>query len=292
LYNEAAGIEPYCVEAIFNLGLVNLRLGDTQYALAAFKKLHAMLPDNVEVIYQIANCHDLLANETGDFKATVKWFEMLSSLVPNDPGVLAKLGAIHARFDDEVKALHYYQESHRVFPVNMDVLSWLGAYHVKSEVYEKSIPYFDLASRIQPQEVKWALMVASCYRRIGALPQALSKYKEINVLHPDNVECLRYLVHLCTELGRRDDAQEFITRLRKAEKNQQAEQTAVATRMAASAASEEHGGGDRGFVDDGPDMIGGGGIPSSRGKKVVAKADVSQDDDWGKEQLGDDLLPM
>ena len=80
-----------------------------QYALAAFKKLHAMLPDNVEVIYQIANCHDLLANETGDFKATVKWFEMLSSLVPNDPGVLAKLGAIHARFDDEIKALHYYQ---------------------------------------------------------------------------------------------------------------------------------------------------------------------------------------
>ena len=70
---------------------------------------------------------------------------------------------------------HTPQESHRVFPVNMDVLSWLGAYHVKNEVYEKAIPYFDLASRIQPQEVKWALMVASCYRRIGALPQALSK---------------------------------------------------------------------------------------------------------------------
>lgn len=47
--------------------------------------------------------------QTGDFKATVKWFEMLSSLVPNDPGVLAKLGAIHARFEDETKALHYYQ---------------------------------------------------------------------------------------------------------------------------------------------------------------------------------------
>ena len=30
MFNEAAGIEPYCVEAIFNLGLVNLRLGDTQ----------------------------------------------------------------------------------------------------------------------------------------------------------------------------------------------------------------------------------------------------------------------
>lgn len=133
----------------------------------------------------------------------------------------ARLGAIHARFDDEVKALHYYQESHRVFPVNMDVISWLGAYHVKNEVYEKAIPYFDLASRIQPQEVKWALMVASCYRRIGQLPNALAKYKEIHVSHADNVECLRYLVHLCTELGRRDDAQDYITKLRKAEKNAQ-----------------------------------------------------------------------
>lgn len=64
-----------------------------------------MLPDNQEVLYQIANCYDIM----GDFKATVKWFEMLSSLVPNDPGVLARLGAIHARFDDDVKALHYYQ---------------------------------------------------------------------------------------------------------------------------------------------------------------------------------------
>eukprot|EP00955_Chlamydomonas_euryale_P063704 358751-Chlamydomonas_euryale.AAC.7 len=74
------------------------------------------------------------------------------------------------------QALHFYQESHRVFPVNMDVISWLGAYHVKNEVYEKAVPYFDLASRIQPQEVKWGLMVASCYRRIGSYPQVRAQH--------------------------------------------------------------------------------------------------------------------
>ena len=58
-----------------------------------------------------------------------------------------------------------------MFPVSMDVISWLGAYHVRNEVYEKAMPFFDLASKVQPQEVKWALMVASCYRRIGAAPQ-------------------------------------------------------------------------------------------------------------------------
>jgi hypothetical protein len=40
---------------------------------------------------------------------TVKMLKLLNSLLPNDPGVLARLGAIHARFDDEAGALHFYQ---------------------------------------------------------------------------------------------------------------------------------------------------------------------------------------
>lgn len=59
------------------------------------------------MIYQIASVHDML----GDYASAVKWMDMLSSLVPNDPGVLARLGAIHARFDDEARALHYYSVS-------------------------------------------------------------------------------------------------------------------------------------------------------------------------------------
>lgn len=70
-----------------------------------------------------------------------------------------------------------------MYPVNMDVISWLGAFHVRNEVYEKALPYFDLASKIQPQEVKWSLMVASCYRRVMQLPQVgLHACKAVNVL--------------------------------------------------------------------------------------------------------------
>jgi hypothetical protein len=35
------------------------------------------------------------------------------------------------------------------------------------QVYERAAPFFELAARLQPQEPKWALMVASCYRRVG-----------------------------------------------------------------------------------------------------------------------------
>ncbi len=37
------------MEAIFNLGLTSQRLNELPYALAAFKKLHNQIPDNVEV---------------------------------------------------------------------------------------------------------------------------------------------------------------------------------------------------------------------------------------------------
>ena len=38
------------------------------------------------------------------------------------------------RLEDEAEALRYHQESHRVYPVDMEVISWLGAFHVKNEV--------------------------------------------------------------------------------------------------------------------------------------------------------------
>lgn len=42
----------------------------------------------------------------------------------------------------------------------MDVV-WL------QQMYETAAPFFELAAQVQPQEVKWHLMVASCFRRTG-----------------------------------------------------------------------------------------------------------------------------
>ena len=54
----------------------------------------------------------------------------------------------------------------------------------------------------------------------------MAKYTEIHASFPHNLECLRYLVHLCTELGRRDDAQEYMDRLKRAERSVAAEASA------------------------------------------------------------------
>ena len=48
-YLEAIGVEADCVEAIYNLGLVNLKMAAYQEALQAFDKLHTIIPHNPEV---------------------------------------------------------------------------------------------------------------------------------------------------------------------------------------------------------------------------------------------------
>ena len=103
LYLEAIGVEADCVEAIFNLGLVNKQLGVITEALQAsappplhldkclfpsltlgfrlmmqaFEKLHTLVPASPEVIYQIANLHEMM----GNYKAAAKYFNYLVTKV-------------------------------------------------------------------------------------------------------------------------------------------------------------------------------------------------------------------
>ena len=44
-------------------------------------------------------------------------------------------------------------------------------------------------------------MVASCYRRSENYQKALKLYEEIYNDYPENMECLRFLVQICQELG-------------------------------------------------------------------------------------------
>ncbi len=141
LFLEAIGVEADCIEAIYNLGLVNIKMGVLNEALQAFEKLHSIIPSNVEVLYQIANLHDMM----GNYRQSAKWFNILVSCFGNgdkpekpnsrqaqaqhqgknvaDPGVFARLGQIFNKDDDETQAFHYHLESYRYFPVNLDVIS-------------------------------------------------------------------------------------------------------------------------------------------------------------------------
>ncbi|KAI8901160.1 hypothetical protein BC833DRAFT_578676 [Globomyces pollinis-pini] len=212
-YEEVIGVDAVCTEAMYNLGLVLKRLEMYDGSLQWFEKLHAILRSSPEVIYQIADIYD----KQGNVQQAMEWFNILISVVPTDPTILARLGDMFETDGDKSQAFQYYSESYRYYPCNMDVIAWLGAYYVDCEAYEQAIQFFERAMLIQPNEVKWQLMIASCFRRSGNYQGAFETYKKIHERFPDNTECLRFLVKICTDLGMKE-AEDYQNRLSRLEK--------------------------------------------------------------------------
>ena len=97
---------------------------------------------------QIAAVYDLM----GDPHGALEWFERLNMRVPQDPGVLARLGALHARYTKTFKPCHgllptqqmthghnQHQHLQKVCGCKL-LLSWASASAWRAEVnYKKTI---------------------------------------------------------------------------------------------------------------------------------------------------------
>jgi len=236
VYLESIGVSADCLEAIYNLGIVNVQMGRYQEAMLAFDKLHSITHHNCEVLWQLGNLCELV----GDLAKAQEWFSLVVTAPrgrPTDPGVLARIAQIFSKQDDEVQAYHYQLESYRYWPVDINVITWLGIYYVKQELYEQAIPYFARAAEVEPNEAKWKLMVASCHRRLGSFQTALTLYENIHKAHPMDQECLRYLVQICEDLNL--PMEKYKTALRKLERMAEAQEEAKLQQMTGDGGMED-----------------------------------------------------
>ncbi|XP_066475849.1 intraflagellar transport protein 88 homolog [Tiliqua scincoides] len=312
-YKESLRNDSSCTEALYNIGLAYKKLNRLDEALDSFLKLHAILRNSAQVLFQIANIYELME----DPNQAIEWLMQLISIVPTDSHALAKLGELYDSEGDKSQAFQYYYESYRYFPSNIEVIEWLGAYYIDTQFCEKAIHYFERAALIQPTQVKWQLMVASCYRRSGNYQKALDTYKVIHRKFPENAECLRFLVRLCTDMGLKE-IQEYATKLKRVEKLKEIREQRAKSGREGSARARREGsaGGDPGsFTIKGERLsaklksLPGTNEPyeSSSHKEIDAsyldplgpqierpKTAVKKrmdEDEFADEELGDDLLP-
>uniref|UniRef100_A0A0R3T9T1 TPR_REGION domain-containing protein n=1 Tax=Rodentolepis nana TaxID=102285 RepID=A0A0R3T9T1_RODNA len=191
-YLEALQDDPTCVEALYNLGLAAKQMNRLEESLDAISKIHAILPANAQIIYQIMDIYERI----GSFEQSHDSFIQLQGLVPSDAFLLQYCGESFERIGDKSQAFSYYYDSFKHYPCNIDVIEWLAAYYIESQLYEKSITFFKQAVLMRPNEIKWQLMIASCYRKSGNFQKAFEVYKKIHNKFPDSIECLQFLVRL------------------------------------------------------------------------------------------------
>ncbi|CEF67704.1 No mechanoreceptor potential B [Strongyloides ratti] len=212
-YRESLNVEPSRVQALFNMGLVYQQTNDFQKALECYYKLNHMLANNVQVITQLAGIYEKIENN----EQAIELYSQANSLAPTDPEILNKLGRLYDIEGDRSQAFQCFYDSFRLFPSNIKVIEWLGAYYIDAQFAEKAVSYFEKAAVIEPNNIKWQLMMASCERRSGNYQKALSLYKEIHKKFPENIECLKFLVRICSDLGMAE-AKIYFEKLEKIEK--------------------------------------------------------------------------
>ena len=75
-------------------------------ALDSFERLHAVIPNSAEVVFQVSHCYEKL----GDIEQACTWFIKLVSLVPTDPDALAHLGHLFDVDGDKSSAFQYVHD--------------------------------------------------------------------------------------------------------------------------------------------------------------------------------------
>ncbi|XP_065648615.1 intraflagellar transport protein 88 homolog isoform X2 [Hydra vulgaris] len=301
-YAEALNIEASCTEALHNLGLCYKKMSKFDEALECFHKLNLVLPNNAEVICQIGQIYE---NDKNTAEA-LEWYQQLLNIVPTDCEVLRKVAMLYEEDGDKSQAFQYMYEAFRYYPSCIKTLVWLGGYYIDAQFIEKAITYFERAVQVQPLEVRWHLMLATCYRKAGNYAQAMETYKEIHKKFPENLDCIRFLVKLCQDQGLSQEQNEYSQKLIKIQKMlEQKEQRVNSGKRKGSGkvqkVSEENIPVTPDRVSSGKEKKGPKNVDSSyadpmgdtpvRPKTAAASSKPKDIDEFADEEICDDLLP-
>ncbi|TPX47659.1 hypothetical protein SeLEV6574_g02544 [Synchytrium endobioticum] len=208
-YTEAISVDALCLEAMFNLALTCKRLNQEDEAMQWLDKLQTLTDNNAEILYHIADMYE----KRGDVGQAFEQWNLVTSIVPTDPGILTRMAEACDKDNEKGQAYHYYLEAYRYAPCKFDVISWLGDHYIHEEMYEQALRVYKTATLISPLDVRWHLAIARCMRTKGDYQNALDVYRRVHSVFPENVECLQCLVRICSDL-RLKDAHDFTVKLK------------------------------------------------------------------------------
>ncbi|CAF0950545.1 unnamed protein product [Rotaria sordida] len=196
-YEEALNIDAGSVEALHNLILTLMKSKQYQRVKDLLHKYTIIQPTNAQVFCLMAE----VLEHTNDIDNAKSWYLQALSTHRMDGHLHRRIGEVIDVQGDKSDAIQYYFDAFRHNPCDIKTLEWLASYYIETQYPEKAVEFCAQAALVKPGEIKWHLMVASCYRRTGDYTAALEKYKWIHQHFPDDTDCIQFLVKISTDLG-------------------------------------------------------------------------------------------
>ena len=108
-------------------------------------------------------------------------------------------------------------QCYRHDPSDLEAIEWIGSYLNEVQLHDRAITFFSRAMLLQPNEIRWPMLIAACHRRTGNYTQAIETYSKVYKENPDNLPALQALARLTADMGLKE-ADYYAEELKKLEK--------------------------------------------------------------------------
>lgn len=223
LYEQAIALEPHRVEALFDCGIIHMRLtpSNSTQALTYFDRALAITPTHAKSLRFRAHCLADLGKKDEAFIAYEK------ALRYNSPSVDLYLGYARFCFDNAKyqRAAELLEIAYNLEPRSQTMLELGNVYNMLNEL-DKALFWYKKLEEKNPSIVSVLYNIAYTYKKLGRVEDAFPYYRKVLTLEPTHSEAhfglgLSYLITGDFENGFR----EYEWRLERDKKNRHTPQS-------------------------------------------------------------------
>jgi len=169
-----AGVRIERASALVDLGKDDDALAELDRAAAAGPESLAALKLRSQIYWEKKRYDD-----------AIPVLEKAATLAPHDPNMADRLGRVYLEKKDYPNALHWLVAAYEIDPTANDLLSQVVEAEYLNKNYAVALSGLDaLSKRQQLPAASWYLR-ATCYDKLGQLPQALDAYQTFLQLNKD-----------------------------------------------------------------------------------------------------------
>lgn len=128
--------EPYFYEC---LAKVYLEMEDSEKAIALYKGLLEIYPDNFNYTFNLASAYKV-KNDTED---AIKCYKKAIELNPKNPDTYFNLGLIYDNIEQPQNSIEYYKDAIKLNPNDMETRYFTALSYFKNRDYGHGLPFFE-----------------------------------------------------------------------------------------------------------------------------------------------------
>ena len=189
LWRTTIGRNPGCWMAHNNLGIVLSQKGETEEAIAHYRKTLEMSPDFADADYNLGNA--LL--QKGEIDAAILHCQRAVTIQPNDPEAQVALGNALLQKGLIDESIVHYQKALAIRPYYVTAHYNLSSAFLKKGEIDEAIFHCRAVLSTQPEHADAHTILASAFLQKGEIGTAIEQYKKTLEIMPRSVPALNNL---------------------------------------------------------------------------------------------------